>query len=47
VFSMNFCPPKPGLTLINKLEEWRGNIKARQESVRGVAQLVSAYGTVA
>jgi hypothetical protein len=33
--------------IINKLEEWRGNIKARQESVRGVAQLVSAYGTVA
>ncbi|HAM37328.1 MAG: hypothetical protein UR96_C0001G0016 [candidate division WS6 bacterium GW2011_GWC1_36_11] len=34
-------------TIINKLEEWRGNIKARQESVRGAAQLVSAYGTAA
>jgi len=30
--------------VINKLEEWRANIRARQENARGAAQLVGAYG---
>ncbi len=32
--------------IINKLEEWRGNLQGRQKSVEEATQLVRAYGTV-